>query len=309
MSAEPSGWARALSADLTAALDREVGSRVPLSSYSTYRLGGPAEVLVVPETIGELVVVGQAIEAAGVPALVVGRGSNLLVHDAGFAGVAIHLGGAFAELQIGDDEVVAGAAIALPVLARRTAAAGLTGLEFYVGIPGSVGGAVRMNAGGHGRDTAEVLRWASVLTLGAAAEERWSPADIDFGYRRSRVGEGRVVTGAGFTAAADAPGACAARIDEIVRWRREHQPGGANAGSVFTNPAGDSAGRLIDACGLKGYRVGGAVVSDKHANFFLADEGASAADVAQLVADVQARVEDATGIRLHPELTLVGFDG
>jgi UDP-N-acetylmuramate dehydrogenase len=210
---------------------------------------------------------------------------------------------------VDDAEARSGGAVALPVLARRLAAAGRAGLEFYVGIPGTVGGAVRMNAGGHGRTTAEVLVDASVADLdGDGSVGSRAVSDLGLGYRHSALGPAEVVVGARFAVAADAPEACEARLAEIVRWRREHQPGGANAGSVFRNPEGDSAGRLIEATGLKGLRVGGAVVSEKHANFIQAEAGASAADVAALVALVRDRVEAASGVRLETELHWLGFE-
>jgi UDP-N-acetylmuramate dehydrogenase len=274
-------------------------------------LGGPVDVVVrVPDehdlaTLAELVAVHQP------PVLVVGRGSNLLVADSGFAGLGVVLTGSFEELTIDADagRARAGAAVALPVLARRSAAAGLGGLEFLVGIPGSVGGAVRMNAGGHGRETREVLTRAWIVDLlhGGVPVERTVDA-LDFGYRHSAVRSTDVVTRAELTGARDDPDACGRRIDEVVRWRREHQPGGANAGSVFRNPVGDSAGRLIDEAGLKGLRVGGATVSEKHANFFQADPGATAGDVHALVREVQRRVHEHSGQCLQPELHMVGFE-
>jgi len=282
---------------------------VPVAEFSTYRLGGPVDLVVTVGTDAGLAGVAAALADGTTPVLVLGRGSNLLVADRGFAGLGILLTGDFETLTMGPDHVTAGAAVPLPVVARRAAAAGLTGLEFYVGIPGSVGGAVRMNAGGHGRDTAEVLRHAWTVDLTADPRPRGrDAADLDLRYRHSALVPTEVVTRAQFRASPDTPAACAARVDEVVRWRREHQPGGANAGSVFRNPPGDSAGRLIDATGLKGLRVGGAVVSEKHANFFQAEPGATADDVAALVGEVQARVGDATGVRLVPELQLVGFD-
>jgi UDP-N-acetylmuramate dehydrogenase len=166
-----------------------------------------------------------------------------------------------------------------------------------------------MNAGGHGRETAEVLRSALVVDLGAGGTARaLTPTDLELGYRRSALGPLDVVVGAELVVVPRDPEEGAAEIAEIVAWRREHQPGGANAGSVFANPDGDSAGRIIDAAGLKGFRVGGAFVSPKHANFFQADPGASADDVYRLVGEVRRRVRDATGIALRPELRLVGFD-
>jgi UDP-N-acetylmuramate dehydrogenase len=304
---------------LLALLPGQVRREVPFAELTTYRLGGPAALLVRAATPGDVAVVAGAIPD-GVPVLVVGRGSNLLVADDGFDGVAVVLDGELAEFRAQPDDggvpagpgatVWAGGGLALPVLARRSASAGLAGLEFFVGIPGSVGGAVRMNAGGHGRETVEVLRraWLADLAAGGAVEEH-APGDLGLGYRRSAVQPTQVVVAAEFAVEADAAAACEARIDEVVRWRRANQPGGSNAGSVFTNPPGDSAGRLIDACGLKGLTVGGVRVSERHANFFQAEPGARAADVVALVADVARRVEAATGVRLVPELRPVGFAG
>jgi UDP-N-acetylmuramate dehydrogenase len=289
-------------------LGRPLDVDVPLAGFTTYRLGGPAALFVEPASLDELEALDRALAADPMPVLVVGRGSNLLVSESGFPGVAVHLKGDFEAIELDDESVRAGGAVALPVLARRAAAAGLAGLEFYVGIPGSVGGAVRMNAGGHGQDTAAVLASASSVALGTGQGERSRQArDLAFGYRRSAVEPHDVVTRAVFTARRDDAAACEERLAEIVRWRREHQPGGSNAGSVFANPKGDSAGRIIDACGLKGFRVGGAVVSRKHANFFQADETATPSDVWSLVHEVRRRVEEATGVLLEPELRMVGF--
>jgi UDP-N-acetylmuramate dehydrogenase len=239
--------------------------------------------------------------------LLIGRGSNLLVADAGFPGLAVTLGGVFAQLELAATEVHAGGAVSLPVLARRTAAAGLTGLEWAVGVPGSVGGAVRMNAGGHGSDVSETLVSARVVDLSSGDDREIANADLGLGYRTSAVKSHDVVVGATFALAQGDRAGSEAQIADIVRWRRENQPGGSNAGSVFTNPPGDSAGRLIDAAGLKGHRVGSAHVSPKHANFFQADEGGSADDVLALIEEVQRKVEERTGVRLEPEVRLVGF--
>jgi UDP-N-acetylmuramate dehydrogenase len=264
--------------------------------------------------------VAEVLSTAAVPVLVIGRGSNLLVADDGFAGIAIVLAGEFEQLDVGSVDaraadasagaphVRAGGAVPLPVLARRTAAAGVAGLEFFVGIPGSVGGAVRMNAGGHGSQTDDVILSARVFDLGDARFREMGRAQLGLGYRTSALSPESVVVGATFAGAPDDPGACAQRIDEVVRWRREHQPGGQNAGSVFTNPPDDAAGRLIEVAGCKGLRVGGAVVSEKHANFFVADPGARATDVYELVELVRRRVYDATGVLLETELQLVGFE-
>jgi UDP-N-acetylmuramate dehydrogenase len=247
-----------------------------------------------------------------VPVLVVGRGSNLLVADSGFDGLVISLA------QCGNDitidpvtcRVVAGAAVSLPVLARRTAAAGLTGFEWAVGVPGSVGGGVRMNAGGHGSDMAASLVEVQLLDLSAARIARRAAADLGLAFRHSALGDHQGVLEATLQLAPGNADGSAALIDEIVRWRREHQPGGQNCGSVFVNPVpGEvSAGALIDGLGLRGLRVGGAVVSEKHANFIQAEAGATAADVYALMRAVRERVAAATGFQLHSEVRLAGFD-
>ncbi|MGH2670709.1 MAG: FAD-binding protein, partial [bacterium] len=239
---------------LEARLPGKVRRELPFAELTTYRLGGPAAVLVQVTSAADLGALAGVLTEE-VPLLVVGRGSNLLVADEGFAGVAVTLEGDLAGFRIEAGGVVAGGGLALPVLARRSAAIGLTGLEFFVGIPGSVGGAVRMNAGGHGRETVEVLSRAWLADLaGSGTPEEYAPGDLGLGYRRSRLAPAQVVLAAEFRAVTDDAAACEARIDDVVRWRRANQPGGSNAGSVFTNPPGDSAGRLIDACGLKGLR-------------------------------------------------------
>jgi UDP-N-acetylmuramate dehydrogenase len=310
----PAVFPDALAVALQDRLGDAVSVDAPTAPLTTYRLGGPAAVLVRASSQAALHDIAAVLRDHDAPVLVVGRGSNLLVADRGFPGVVVVPGGDLERIDLatagsGDAVVVAGGAAALPRLARQAAASGLAGLEFYVGIPGTVGGAVRMNAGGHGRDTREVLLDATVVNLrGTGAPRVCSVADLDLGYRHSSLQPADVVVAARLHVTRDDPGACRARIDEIVEWRREHQPGGSNAGSVFRNPPDDSAGRLIEASGLKGFRVGGAVVSPKHANFFQAETGATADDVHALIREVQTRVQGATGVRLQPELRMVGFD-
>jgi UDP-N-acetylmuramate dehydrogenase len=304
---------------LEAALRRPVERDVPFASLTTYGLGGPAAVLVRVRDDGDLAAVAGALRP-GVPFLCVGRGSNLLVADEGFAGLAVLLDGGLADIVFRPDPsggagrgmALAGGGVRLPVLARQAAAAGWGGVEFFAGIPGSVGGAVRRNAGGHGRETVEVLRRAWVAHLGAGGELIERPAaGLDLAYRHSNLGPAEIVVRAELAVAARPAEDCRAEIDDVVRWRRANQPGGNNAGSVFTNPPGDSAGRLIDACGLKGFRVGTARVSDRHANFFQAepDGRGRAADVVALVLEVQRRVAEETGVTLVPELRRVAFAG
>lgn len=293
------------------ALADELGDLVrrgePLGPRTTYRVGGRAALFVEARSVDDLVRLGRALGGTDVPVLVVGRGSNLLVADAGFDGVAVALGEDFAGIEIDGTTVVAGGAASLPVVARRTAAAGLTGFEWAVGVPGSIGGAVRMNAGGHGSDMAAVLARVHVVDLRGGEDEEVTATALELGYRRSAITATQVVVDAVLELARGDVAASDDEISEIVRWRRANQPGGQNAGSVFTNPEGDSAGRLIDAAGCKGLRIGTAEVSAKHANFIQSDEGGRAHDVAELMAEVRARVLAETGVALVPETHLVGF--
>jgi UDP-N-acetylmuramate dehydrogenase len=280
----------------------------PLGPRTTYRVGGRASLLVEVDDAATLAEVAAATAGTEVPVVVVGKGSNLLVADAGFAGLAVVLGGSFAEVDIDGTTVRAGGAASLPVVARRTVQAGLTGFEWAVGVPGSIGGAVRMNAGGHGSDMAASLLGIRAVDLRTGEDGEVDASALRLGYRTSAVRASQVVVRADLALAPGDPEAGAATISEIVAWRRANQPGGANAGSVFTNPAGDSAGRLVDAAGCRGLRVGTAEVSSKHANFIQADDGGSADDVAALMAEVRRRVRDHSGVDLHPETHLVGFD-
>jgi UDP-N-acetylmuramate dehydrogenase len=282
---------------------------VPLGPLTTYRVGGPAALFVELGDAVAVAAVKEAVAATGIAVLAVGKGSNLLVADRGFDGLAVILGEAYATVDVLDGERVrAGGAVSLPVLARRTAAASLTGFEWAVGVPGSVGGAVRMNAGGHGSDMAAVVRRYAFADLRGGTDGEADVAALRYSYRHSSIEPHHVVLFAELQLAPGDRAASEAAISEIVRWRREHQPGGQNAGSIFTNPDGDSAGRLIEAAGLKGHRRGSAYVSPKHANFFQADEGGSADDVRRLIEEVQQRVEEETDIRLVPELRMIGFD-
>ena len=281
----------------------------PIGSMTTYRAGGRAARFVRPVDRSELEAVAAGVASAGIPVLVVGRGSNLLVADAGFGGLALQLGQAFEKVRAEGTTVVAGAGVSLPVLARRTVAESLTGFEWAVGVPGSLGGAVRMNAGGHGSDMASTLVSADTVDLATGEGRRRTLADLSLGYRSSSIDQSEVVVEATITLAVGDMVSGEERLAEVVRWRRENQPGGQNAGSVFTNPVGDSAGRLIDEAGLKGWRFGSASVSERHANFIQVDEGGSADDVVALMDVVVRRVDEVHGIRLEPETVIVGFAG
>jgi UDP-N-acetylmuramate dehydrogenase len=289
----------------------------PLGPLTTYGVGGPAAVLVEVEGPGDLDDLRAALRGRDLPTVVIGRGSNLLVADAGFDGVAVRLGAGFAGLSLPDRDAVAageaalltaGASLTLPVLARRAADAGWSGLSWAVGVPGSVGGAVRMNAGGHGSDMAACLAhytWVDLLGDDGGTDD---VARLAYGYRRSAVTASQVVLEAQLVVTPGSAEAEREAVAFIVTWRREHQPGGSNAGSVFTNPEGDSAGRLIDEAGLKGHRMGSAHVSEKHANFIQADKGGSADDVHALMEHVRSVVAARCGVTLEAEVRLLGFD-
>jgi UDP-N-acetylmuramate dehydrogenase len=286
-----------------------------LGARTTYRVGGTAAVLVDVDSEDDLIAVHRALHDVGassdsgaVPVLVLGNGSNMLVADAGFCGVVIAPGPGLAGIEITGTTVRAGGAAQFPLVARRSAAAGLRGLEWAVGVPGTVGGALKMNAGGHGSDTAAVLVRQRIFDLEAGTGTEDGPTRLALRYRHSSLRAGDVVVWAEFALAAGERADADTELSEIVRWRRAHQPGGSNAGSVFTNPDGDAAGRLVEAAGLKGFRLGTARVSEKHANFIQADAGGRADDVRRLIEHVRRAVFDATGVALATEVRLVGYD-
>jgi UDP-N-acetylmuramate dehydrogenase len=293
--------------EVSALLGDRARTDVALGPMTTYRVGGPAALFVRIDDDEDLVAVADVVRRTAVPVLVVGNGSNLLVSDRGFAGLAVALGEQFAQIELDDTRVRVGAGARLPVVARRTAKAGLTGFEWAVGVPGSIGGAVRMNAGGHGSDMASCLIGIRRLDLRSGEDEEVPAARLDLGFRHSNLRPHHLVVRADLQLASGDPHAAEQVIDEIVRWRRDNQPGGANAGSVFVNPPGDSAGRLIDESGCKGRRLGSASVSAKHANFIQSDDGGSAGDIHALMVEVHDRVLETTGVDLRPETRLVGF--
>jgi len=300
---------------LVAVIERlmdEVGDKVavdvPMGALTTYRVGGRAAAMVVVDDHETLSAVAAAVVGTGIPVMTLGRGSNMLVADRGFDGLVVHMAGDYAAINVVDETIViAGAAAKLPVVARTTVGYGLTGFEWAVGVPGSIGGAVRMNAGGHGADMKDTLLDADVVDF-AAGERRIVPAEeLQLSYRHSALRMDELVVGCRLSLTPGDERKGKAEMAEIVQWRRDNQPGGQNAGSVFTNPAGDSAGRLIDTAGGKGLRVGTAEVSAKHANFIQADEGGVAADVLQVMIEVRTLVEYVHGVVLQPETHLVGF--
>jgi UDP-N-acetylmuramate dehydrogenase len=300
----------ALVAQLTATCSGQVRAHASLASLSTLRVGGPARALVVAESDQDLAGIGAACLEHRVPWAVIGRGSNLLVADQGWPGVAIHLGKRFRGIEVEGDLLRAGAAEPLPVLAVRAADAGRTGFAWACAVPGSLGGAVRMNAGAHGGDMATHLVEVEIVRLRTGIRETWPAATLGLGYRSSALPDDAVVVAATLSLPAGDADTVREEIRSIRAWRRAHQPlNEPNCGSVFTNPAGESAGRLIDEAGFKGHRVGGAQVSTRHANFIVTRNGATATDVATLIRDVRAGVLDATGIDLVPEVARLGAFG
>jgi UDP-N-acetylmuramate dehydrogenase len=287
-----------------------------LARHTTMRVGGPAALFAVAHNGFELRGLVRFARGRGIPLLLLGRGSNLVVSDAGFPGLVVQSRAEASRVE--GERYHADAGVPMARAATETQVAGLTGLEYGLAIPGTVGGAIWANAGAHGSDTASVLESATVLLVDGT--EVMVPAgNLGFAYRHSRFKEAarggaageaaplEVVTGAVFRLAVGDPTEIKARLDEIKGWRREHQPLGIpSAGSVFRNPPGDSAGRLIDVSGLKGYRVGGAAVSAKHANFIVNDAHGTAADVRRLAEHLRASVLARHGVRLEFEVEFVG---
>jgi UDP-N-acetylmuramate dehydrogenase len=231
------------------------------------------------------------------------------VSDKGFGGLVLKLGPSFSTFSIEGDTVSSGAATPLPRLARGIVEQGKRGLEFFVGVPGSVGGAVRQNAGCFGVETRDRLIEAEIVDLTTGDTRLAGAGDLDLAYRHSNVSGTDLVVRAWFAVEGGDESEGLAQIREITRWRRENQPGGTlNAGSVFKNPPGTTAGELIDRLGLKGLGVGEVRVSEKHANFFIAGPSATSADIVALIEVVKDRVAASTGTILEPEIQMVGFD-
>jgi len=301
-------------ADAERLLRERLGSQLrvgfPLAPLTSFRIGGPAALFVEAEDDDALEAVGQATGRTGVPVAVIGKGSNLLVSDEGFAGIVVRLGRGYRWAARAGDLLTAGGAMPLPALAGVAMRHRLAGLEFGVAIPASLGGAVKMNAGAHGRSMSEVIERVEVYSLGATARRSVPAEDAGFTYRRSSLpGDGIVVAAAAKLAAGDEEG-IRARMEEARDWRRRTQPlAEPNCGSVFKNPDGDHAARLIEAAGAKGLRLGGAQVSTKHSNFIVADPGASSSDVWRLIEQVRAQVESHTGVRLETEVEFMGGVG
>lgn len=278
---------------------------VPLAPLTTLRVGGSADRMAAPETLDELVAVLGAARDAGVPAFLLGKGSDIVVADAGVRGLVVRVRADAATID--GTSLTAEAGASMTALAKRCASAGLAGFDWAISIPGSVGGAVWANAGAHGGEMADVVREVLVLDVDGGAVHR-SAAECGFGYRESRFKHsGEVILSASIGLEAGDPDAIRALVDEHQEHRRATQPlADQNAGSVFRNPPGDHAGRLIEAAGLKGHRLGTASVSELHANFIVSDRGGRAADVRALGDRVRATVAERFGVELEYEIVFIG---
>ena len=281
-----------------------------LSKLTTVRTGGPADFYARPASEGELVDLLRWAEDEGRPVAVVGSGSNLLVADEGFRGLVLKLGGSLTEVERDGERLVCGGGARLPSAAARAAGWGLTGLEFGVNIPGTVGGAVRMNANAYGGELGRVLESVSICT--ASGSEQRAPEDLGLRYRGSNLGEREVVSGASFALSESDAAEVKAAMAEMRRKRKEAQPSGIKTfGSTFMNPEdpraeGRSAGQLLDAAGCRGLQVGGARLSPKHANFVENTGDATTADILAVMAAARRRVHERFGVVLEPEVQVLG---
>jgi UDP-N-acetylmuramate dehydrogenase len=278
---------------------------VPLSGLTWLKVGGPADVMFNPADAQDLADFLAALSPE-VPVLPVGVGSNLLVRDGGIRGVVVRLVGPLARVVVEDTTLIAGAGALDQTVARTAQRAGLAGIEFMIGIPGTVGGAVRMNAGAFGGETAERLRFAEIVGRDGRIR-RLDKAELGFGYRRSALPADAIVLRAAFGLEPGDPAAILARMDAIRAEREAAQPiRVATGGSTFKNPEGDRAWRLVDQAGCRGLAHGRAMVSDKHCNFLINQGGASAREIEELGEIVRSRVQERSGIALAWEIVRVG---
>ena len=278
----------------------------PMSRYTTFRVGGPADVLFLPASVEELQEALAAAKAQGIPVCLIGNGSNLIVRDGGIRGLVIVLGEPFSEVRVEGMQVWAQAGARLSAVAAAAQRAGLAGLEFASGIPGTLGGGCAMNAGAYGGELKDVLLWADVLLDGEL--RRLSRDEMEMGYRSTMpLRRGAIVVSACFELRRDDPEAIQERMRDLANRRREKQPLNLpSAGSTFKRPEGHFAGALIEQCKLKGCRIGGAQVSEKHAGFIVNVGEATAADILNLIEHVQRVVQAQTGVHLETEVRVLG---
>ncbi len=299
----------AISNEINSSLNRQAITReFSIGQLTTYRTEANCRLFLTVKDQEELSVVATLVRERSIKVAIIGNGSNLLIADRGFNGIVMKLGTKFESFEIQDNIVTAGAAAKLPVIARQTAVAGLSGFEWAVGVPGTIGGGVKMNAGGHGSDMKASVQGAEIVDLSAGEKYSLSSTELAFGYRVSSVNPTQVVTEVELALEEGTKSDSEEIIREIVKWRLDNQPGGQNAGSVFRNPENDSAGRLIEETGSKGYRIGTAQVSEKHANFIQVDPGGKANDVYALMQELRRRVLVESGVLLEVETELIGFE-
>ena len=279
----------------------------PMTKHTSFHIGGPAELMAQPQSEAVLQSLLLKAAEAAVPVTLVGNGSNLLVRDKGIRGLVIKLGSMLRDIKVSGNVLTFGSGVSLAQASKKAAELGLSGMEFAVGIPGSIGGAVYMNAGAYDGEMAKVVK--SVRVMDAAGEvSELSAGELDFGYRHSALqGSDKIVTSVTVELSAGDKQAIAEKMADFSNRRITKQPLELpSAGSMFKRPPGYFAGTLIDQTGLKGYTVGGAQVSTKHAGFVVNIGGATAADVLQLISDVQAKVFAAHGVHLEPEVLVLG---
>jgi UDP-N-acetylmuramate dehydrogenase len=280
----------------------------PLRRYTAWKIGGPADALLEPKSVDELVTAVREARENGVPVTVLGGGTNVLVRDGGIRGLTIRLAKSLTNVEVDGLSVAADAGVLYPVLANTTAAKGLAGLEFATGIPGTVGGAVYMNAGAYGSETKEVLVWADVFRAEAGEVVRMPNRDLHLSYRNSILHERPdwLVLRAGYVLEPGDAGALKARIKEFRAQRMNGSPSKPSCGSTFKRPHGDFPGRVIEAAGLKGMRVGSIEVSPVHANYLVNLGGGTAEDALKLIDLVRSTVREKLGVELESEVRVLG---
>lgn len=280
----------------------------PLKRYTAWKIGGPADALLEPSSAGELIGAMRTAREYGVSVTILGGGTNVLVLDGGIRGLTIRLARALTDVRIAGTSVVADAGVLYPVLANVTAARGLAGLEFGTGIPGTVGGAVYMNAGAYGGETRDFLDWADVYKPETGEVERLSNADLKLSYRRSLLHDHKnwTVLRAAYTLRFSHSEELKSRIREFRARRMSGSPNRPSCGSTFKRPQGDFPGRVIEAAGLKGTRIGQIEVSPVHANYFVNHGGGTARDALKLIEHVKETVLARLGIELEMEVEIIG---
>ena len=300
-------WKNALPEIITQS-DSRLRFKESLAKHTYFGIGGEAAAYIEVSSTVELSALARFCQQWNVPAVIIGRGSNLLVSDTGFKGISVQLIGELAKLEVDGNTVSVGAGLSLPRLSKTMSRRGLSGVEFALGIPGSVGGALIMNAGAWGSSFGDVVRDVTVMK-NTGELVNLSHTEAGFKYRHSGLDAYFCVVGATLELEPGDTDTITERMQAFYKQKIETQPfAEENAGCMFKNPPGDSAGRLIDVCGLKGYRIGGAEVSSVHGNFILNINNATAADVLDLVAYIQEQVYEKTGISLQPEVKRLGFD-